>query len=185
MNRITKSKKHGKHARTRLTKSANADCKQKPLEGGSGGMMERALNVWVYAIAKTAYIHGIQEVLFRETENESAYIYFRMRNLKVPKAKSALEACKNYVDVLDKEGFLHKGDFKFKEKDGKVYVTIGGNCPYKAACEMMHRDKIPVVCARAASFSVATDLSLGKVYGTSVENFKLGEKCRIVVELPL
>jgi|GEM_PF-2552348 len=177
-----KKPRDSKHVSNKKNKKKVTKMKEREVKGGA---LARALNAWVYAIAKTGYLHGIQDVLFRETENESAYIYFRMRNLKVPKSKNALEACKTYISLLDKEGFLRKEDFKFQEKNGKVYVTIGGKCPYKMACEMMYRDGIPVVCARAASFSVATDLGLGKMYGTVVEKFKPDEKCKVVVELPL
>ncbi|MFQ6052130.1 MAG: hypothetical protein ACE5K4_10615 [Candidatus Hydrothermarchaeota archaeon] len=138
------------------------------------------MNAWIWGIANAGKQLGNLKLYFHLVESEGVKIYLKKRGLRLDPTDDPTNACRDYVEIFDKEGLLDKDDFEIKKENDTVHIKVGGKCPYRQACTWMKESNIPIQCGRAVPFCVAIELACDKDYRHELKIF--GEECEILLK---
>ncbi len=84
--------------------------------------------------------------------------------------KEPVEACRFFLNLLDREGFLNAGDYRLEDSGDNILVYVSrNNCVYREYCLRAPVEDLPFYCARLGTFQAVLQRMFGESYSASVK----------------
>jgi hypothetical protein len=136
--------------------------------------MVRSINIFSRSyfnndiIAQKIYVEGIRYGV-------------KQAKIDIPEAKTPMEACQIYVDILNKVGLMASKQFELKKHNNAISCRVYPPCMYAAACRNTHEEGVTPTCIRGLVFHVFIKDSTGKDFAVKVVDFNPEEGCLIEI----
>lgn len=136
--------------------------------------MVRSINVFSQSyfnndiIAQKIYIEGIRYGI-------------RQSRIEIPEAKTPMEACQIYIDILETVGLMASKQFELERHNEAISCRVYPPCMYAAACRHTKEEGISPTCLRGLVFHVFIKDSTGRDFAVRVTEFNPDEGCLIEI----
>ena len=136
--------------------------------------MVRSINIFSRSyfnndiIAQKIYVEGIRYGI-------------KQAKIDVPEAKTPMEACQIYVDILNTVGLMASKQFELETHNEGISCRVYPPCLYAAACRHTQEEEITPTCLRGLVFHVFIKDSTGKDYAVKVTEFNPEKGCLIEI----
>ncbi|MBU7043272.1 MAG: hypothetical protein HXS47_06735 [Theionarchaea archaeon] len=101
--------------------------------------------------------------------------------IEIPQAKTPMEACQTYIDILEAVGLMASKQFELKKHNAAISCKVFPPCIYAEACRHTHEEGISPTCIRGLVFHVFIKDSTGKDFAVKVVEFNPDEGCMIQI----
>jgi len=96
-----------------------------------------------------------------------------------PDSDTAIDLCRAWIELMDKEGFLNKEDYQLSNGVDSVNINVNKqNCSYFEYCTTAKEENLPLVCPRLLSCRWIASNFAGREYQLIKEEFSDGNWCR-------
>ncbi len=136
--------------------------------------MVRSINVFSQSyfnsdiIAQRIYVEGIRYGI-------------RQSKIEIPVAKTPIDACQTYIDILEQVGLMASKQFELIKHNEAISCTVYPPCVYKDACRHTKEEGFTPTCLRGLVFHVFIKDSTGKDFAVKVTKFNPEEGCLIQI----
>jgi hypothetical protein len=136
--------------------------------------MVRSINIFSRSyfnndiIAQKIYIEGIRYGV-------------KQSRIEIPEAKTPMEACQTYIDILNTVGLMASKQFQLSKHNEAISCTVYPPCLYAAACKHTHEEGVTPTCLRGLVFHVFIKDSTGRDFAVRVSKFNPEEGCEIEI----
>ncbi len=105
----------------------------------------------------------------------------RQSRIEIPEAKTPMDACQIYIDILEAVGLMASTQFELLKYDKTISCRIYPPCMYAEACKHTQEEKVSPTCLRGLVFHVFIKDSTGKDFTVRVTEFNPDEGCSIEI----
>ncbi|MDD4549989.1 MAG: hypothetical protein PHT79_09560, partial [Syntrophomonadaceae bacterium] len=99
-----------------------------------------------------------------------------------PVSDKVVDLCRAWIELMDKEGFLHQDDYQFNNGDELVEIRVNNhNCSYYEYCTTAKKEHISLVCPRMLSCRWVVSNCTGQQYQLKTEGFSETDWCHGII----
>lgn len=131
------------------------------------------LDYWLYGLVRVTADLGNTRPLLRALQEATIRKLLGTQVLDLTDDLDAAEILRRYNRHLDHRGILDADDLAYHRRDGALEVTVGSTCPYRATCDWLHADGIPLPCFRAIAMGELLRLVTRRAHEARLARFSV------------
>lgn len=139
------------------------------------------LNELVRSVNVFSQSYFNKDIIAQKIYIEAIRYGIKQSKIEIPEARTPMEACQTYIDILETIGLMASKQFELVKHNEAISCRVYPPCLYAEACKHTKEEGVSPTCLRGLVFHVFIKDSTGTDFAVKVTEFNPDEGCLIEI----